>query len=249
MRVLSSIMVVAMLMLTLSVSAQGPGAGRGAGRGRGPAAGMRDMPTSKIVEMMSKRLDLTDEQKTKATEIIESTRAQLKDNVGDVRSCLEKSREAIAGILTPEQKEKMAKLKGGMMEAAGSFAQAHGQEIKQGMQQAGEEIRLRMALNTLTLTDEQKTKLKEAGDKFNEQRKAIMSEVQPKLDALRTETKTAIDSILTPEQKTQLEQRVKDMPKPGAEGRGFQGGPRGEGKGAGKADRQAEQKPGPANSL
>jgi Spy/CpxP family protein refolding chaperone len=103
------------------------------------------------------------------------------------------------------------------------------------------------AAKALDLTEEQKTKLdaieKKAMEKMQEirkesgqttesmrsatpeERRASMEKLRPKMDEANKQVKSEIEGILTPEQKTKLEEKIKEMQSqgPGAGGRGGRG--------------------------
>ncbi len=103
------------------------------------------------------------------------------------------------------------------MGAIGGFLQNHKPELRDRARQAGEEIRLRMALGSLDLSEEQRAKLKELEDRTQQERREIMAEVKPRLDAIRDSVKQTLESTLTDEQKSQLAKRLGDKPRPGGE--------------------------------
>ncbi|MBX7247080.1 MAG: hypothetical protein K1X53_16400 [Candidatus Sumerlaeaceae bacterium] len=207
-----------------------PGGPGGPGRGKGAPAGV---PAERIVEHMSKRLDLTPDQKTSITAILEATRKDMREEVEEARDAMKETREKIQGLLTAEQKEKAMKNVGALAKGAAGFMDAHGPEMRERAERGAEEIKMRVALGTLDLTAEQKEKLKAIHEETRDKVKAIQDEVKPKLDALRKETKEKAEAVLTPEQKEQLEKTLKEMPEPGKDGfrglgrgaRGMQGGP------------------------
>jgi Spy/CpxP family protein refolding chaperone len=241
---------IAALLITLTLTSvaiaqpgqHARGAG-GAGFGRG---GFGDVPTSKVVEMMTQRLDLTPEQKTQVEQIVDRTRGAVKQHSDAIRTEMEKSRDEILAVLTPEQKEKFKEERQQLMQGLGGFLADRGPELKEAATGAGDEIRLRIAMQSLDLTQEQRTKLKEVSEKFREQRKALDAQSQPKLQELRKQIKSEIDTILTAEQREQLEQRIKEMPRPGKDsaGKGALQGRRGPG---GPGSRGAGNRPGQAN--
>lgn len=188
---------------------------------RGGAWKLADMPTSAILNMMSRQLDLTSEQRAKAEGILDAARDSLKKHTEEIRKIVGKTRDDIKALLNDEQKSKIDKMKRGIFEGVEGFMATHGAEIRGELKKAGQEIRLRMALSSLDLKPEQREKLKEAAKDVRERTRAIMEKVKPEMEAVRKQAKTCIDDILTPEQREQLEKRLKDMPQMGAKaGRG-----------------------------
>ncbi|MGI8905366.1 MAG: hypothetical protein ACR2IE_02620 [Candidatus Sumerlaeaceae bacterium] len=217
------------LTVAVTVTA-GPGPGPGGadrqfGRRTGPLAG--DRPTTAMLEMLSNRLDLTDEQKEKIAPILENTRKELRKTAEGTKAVLEKSKEDIAAVLNAEQKGKLKKVKENIGGAVGGFARQHGPEIRERIHDAGQEIALRAALGSLDdLTDEQRGKLKELQERVNKQREAIQAELKPKMEELKKQVKAELDSTLTDEQKATLKERMEKMKDAGT-GRGPGRGPGG----------------------
>lgn len=191
-------------------------AGGGPGGG-GPMGG--DRPTTVVLQMLSKHLDLTDEQKEKIKPILESTREELRKSAEGAKSALQKSKDEIKAVLTDEQKGKLEKMKENIGGAVGGFMRANGPEIRERVQDAGQEIALRMALGSLDLTDEQRGKLKSLQDDVKQKREAIEAEMKPKMEELKKEVKSKLEATLTDEQKTQLKERIEQMREAGP-GRG-----------------------------
>lgn len=218
------VVVAAITLLTASAFAQPPaGANRGFGGGR-----LGDIPTTAILQKLGERLDLTDAQKTNIEAILTQAREDLKGATGKMREVMEATREKIAAELTDAQKAKFKEGRGELLQAFGGFMAAHRPEIMERAQQAGGEIRMRMALTRLDgLTDEQRTKLQEIGKETREKGQAIRDEVKPKLEALKKEADEKLRGVLTEEQKKQLDTILSEMPAPGE----FAG----KGQGAGKA--------------
>lgn len=238
----------AALALTVAVTVTaGPAGGDHAGPlGRRPMAGGPlggDRPTTVVLEMLSKRLDLTAEQKEKIAPILEATRDELKKTAEGTKAVLAKTKEQIRAVLTDEQKGKLEKLKENVAGAVGGFARANGAEIRERVHDAGQEIALRTAIGSLDLTDEQRGKLKDLQDEVQQKRDAIQAEVKPKMEELKKEVKSKLEATLTDEQKATLKERMENMkdmgPGRGA-GRG-PGGPEGHRAGPPRADAGTEQ--------
>lgn len=205
-----------------------PFAGGGAG---GPFGG--DRPTTAVLAMLSKQLELTDEQKEKITPILENTRAELRKSAEGAKSALQKSKDEIKAVLSDEQKGKLEKMKENIGGAIGGFMRANGPEIRERVQDAGQEIALRAALGSLDLTDEQRGKLKELQDDVKQRREAIEAEMKPKMEELKKEVKTKLEATLTDEQKSQLKERIEKMREAGP------------GRGPGKDGSESRHRPGP----
>jgi Spy/CpxP family protein refolding chaperone len=192
------------------LAAQGPH--RFGAEGRAGLKGGGDVPTTRIVEMMSKRLDLSAEQKEQVTAILGKSRAEIAESVDGMKSVAGKTREELKAVLTDEQKAKVEKLKENAKAGVGGFMRERGPAMREGMKAASEEMRLRMVLKSLDLSDEQQGKLKEVESELHEKAKAIQEEVKPKIEALHKEAKEKVNGILTDEQRGELEKRMKEGP-------------------------------------
>jgi Spy/CpxP family protein refolding chaperone len=201
-------------------------AGKGPG-GPGGEHGLRggDRPTTVVMEMLSKRLDLTDDQKAKIAPILDNTRSELRKTAEGTKAILQKSKEEIQAVLTDEQKGKLEKMKETLGGAVGGYLRANGPEIKERVHDAGQEIALRAALGSLDLTDEQRSKLKDLQSEVEKKREAIQAELKPKMEELKKEVKTKLEATLTDEQKSQLKERIEQMREAGPGGRGPGRGP------------------------
>jgi len=182
----------------------------GAGIGR-----MADMPTSRILNMMTRQLDLTADQRAKVEGILEPVRADIKKNAEAIRKDVAKARDDVKALLTEEQKAKIGGMKQGLFEGMAGFMAAHGPEIRGELKKIGEGIRLRVAMQSLDLKPEQREKLKAAANTLNTRTREIMAKVKPELEAARAQAKSQMEEILTPEQRDQLEKRLQEMPSPG----------------------------------
>lgn len=212
-----AVMVVA-ATLAAPLQAKGPEGGKGPHGGffgGGPGARFGDAPTTKIVEMMDKRLDLTDEQQAKMEAIITATREKVQPLTEQIGAAVKQSREEISSLLTEEQRAKIGDAKEDIFKGVGGFAANHKEEIRERVQEAGEEIRMRVALHKMDLNEEQRAKLQEINKSVREKQREIHEEVRPKVEELRKEAKEQIASVLTPDQQKELEQKLKDMPQPG----------------------------------
>lgn len=217
----------AILIAATAVAQPDPGRGFRGGPGGGFGMHRADIPTTRIVEILTDKLQLTDEQKPKVAQIIDETKAEMRAQAGAIRSTLEKARDKMAAVLNEDQEQKLQQMKEGLFSGLSGFAAAHGPEIREEVQAAGEEIRLRMALGSLNLSEDQKTKLKDVEKQLRDKTKAIHDEVAPKMEAARKEAKDKIDTILTPEQREQVQKRMKEMPRMGHDrgaGHRFRGG-------------------------
>lgn len=189
-----------------------PGRIFGHGHGGGPLSRFRDVPTTAIVTRMAKRLELTDDQQTKIAAILDGTRETLRANADDARETLKATREGIEEILNPEQKEKARKNIHAPMGAIGGFVRQHGPEMREKFGEAREGLKMHGALRGLDLTADQKVALKELHTSASAERKAIMAETKPRLDAIRDKAMAAVDAILTEAQREELKERMDTMP-------------------------------------
>jgi Spy/CpxP family protein refolding chaperone len=220
------ILILATALATVTAAVAAPGGGPFGGPGRGLGAKMRPqfgaMLTTQAVEMMAKRLDLTDEQKSKVSAIAEKARA-------DIRGIGEKAKDDAMAVLTPEQREKAKDLREDIEERAESmrgraFRPEPGEDAPPNMKGMGEMMELHMAVRQLDLSDEQKEKLKASREEMEKAGKAIREEVEPKMESLRKEARAKLDGVLTEEQRKQLDkelERVREWRSERPEGPGF----------------------------
>lgn len=188
--------------------------------------------TSRVLEMMSERLDLTADQKEQVAKILSESREAVRAGMQDHRATLEQTRGKIAAVLTQAQKEKAKELRRGVAAGIGGYLDAHGPEMRERAGRAGKEIRLRAALATLKLTDEQRSALKEVAKSTDQRRDEIMEAVKPQMEALHDDAVKRIHEVLTPEQKSELDEKLSKMP-PGAPFGGPRGPQHGPGSGGG----------------
>lgn len=201
----------AVVSLGLATSALADPGKDGPRRGPGKHGGFGDRPTTAVLEMMTKKLDLTEEQRNKIAPILENAKSQLKEQVGEAKDVFAETKEQIGAVLTDEQKAKFEKGKQAFVGAVGGYVRAHGPEIRERVQGAGKEIALRAALGSLELTEEQRTKLKDLQESVQEKRQAIMEEMKPRFEAIDKHVKDTLESTLTPAQLEQLKEKQADM--------------------------------------
>ncbi len=222
---------VAVVLLSVIASAQ-PGQG-GGGRGRGPGGGPGGPEPGAGIGMLlrnsdvKEQLGLTDEQSQKIEKIIEENRGNRPqrpdgppspEEMEKMRAEMDKRRQEtqnkVKQVLTPEQQEKakvlVFQISGGL---SSPFVNAD-------------------TLEVLSLTSEQKAKLKAIEDergaamrevfekmrglreKSEEERRKLGDEMRAKGDELRKATEQKIQAILTEEQKAkaaQLSEEGKDL--------------------------------------
>jgi Spy/CpxP family protein refolding chaperone len=167
-------------------------------------------PVAMQLQMMSKRLNLTDDQKTKIQPILQNSFQQVRSihqntsltpdqQKTQIQQIRESSRDQIKQILTPEQVAQMGNGPG---------------ERGPGMSRGGPGgDPLAWMSKNLNLTDDQKTKLQPL---FADQHKQVQSVMQDssltqeqkraKVDEIRKATHQQVMSVLTPEQQTQMKQ-------------------------------------------
>ena len=212
-------LIVALAALVCSAIAQGGGGGR-QGRGQGNRGNQFAPMTIAGREEVQKEIGLTDDQKTKITELRTATQQKSRDARqaanGDRQAQQEamtkinaEAAKALAEILKPEQLKRLRELQ---IQWTGSMIVVSDKEVQK----------------ELAITEEQTAKFKELQDK----QRAAMQEAQQNANGDRaaiTEamTKNAkimeeeIGKVLTDAQKTKLkEMGGKEMPKPAPAARG-----------------------------
>ena len=156
-----------------------------------------------VPQVWLNRLSLTDEQKTKVKSATEAYQTELRNSASlttpkEKRQANRKARQAyesaVTAALNAEQQQKLAAMK----EEAKQY---------QGMGQAGN------AMVGLNLTDEQKSKIKEIGAKYQPELQKLRAEqrtatdkkaVQAQVRGVNTKMMEEIKALLTPEQVKQL---------------------------------------------
>lgn len=162
--------------------------------------------------MMARELNLSEEQKKQAKTIHEDTRKKMQElnkNEGitvkeqrDRKAAIQKERKAkMDGLLTAEQKTKMAQLKAD-------------QKIKREEQYAK---RLEKMKTNLSLTDEQVAKLKAQrasnqakAEKIKNNEKLSREQKKEQMMALKTEAKEQRSKTFTPDQLKKMEEMKKN---------------------------------------
>lgn len=174
-----------------------------------------DMPTTPILNMLQKRLDLTEEQSSRVEQILSDAKAEIRQPAEQIKQVFERTHSQIRDVLTPDQQEEAQRMKRGLFEGVAGFAQDHKERLRESAAKAGDEIRLRVAISELDLTDEQRQELEEIRETTREKREEIQEALRPKMDELRENARNQIESVLTEEQRTELEKKIQEMPKPG----------------------------------
>jgi periplasmic protein CpxP/Spy len=181
--------------------------------------GMHRDPVAMRLQMMSQKLNLTDDQKTKIQPILQNEIQQVRaihqntslsadQQKAQIQKVHQDTRDQVKQILTPEQVAEMGK--------------APGKGPNMAQRGAGHDPLAAMSKN-LNLTDEQKSKLQPL---FEDQRKQVQSVMQDssltqeqkraKVEEIRKATHQQVMSVLTPEQQNQMKQmRGKHMHRPG----------------------------------
>jgi hypothetical protein len=205
MKALNRIAISMGLLLALGITAQaqqpppaapGGGGGGGArqGRGGGRGATLATLPISAIDAVVT----LTDDEKTKITKIQEDYKTAAKAAAGDrtaMREASTKATEDIQGVLTSDQKTKWTEMAPSVMLLAQS------RTIPPAV------------LADVKLTADQWTKIKAAATDYNDKWKAVaQADRQTERPKLIAEFKTAVEAVLTADQKAIIEK----APKPGA---------------------------------
>ena len=218
---------------SLAQAPQGGGQAPGGARGGQRRFGMRPLTVADIpVSILNKELKLTDEQKTKISDIHDKLTAQVKENTpappaAGEQPDFQKMRDArqkinelntqatkdIEAVLTDDQKAKLPDLFKGL----------------QVYRSAGIPLEI---VNDIKLTDDQKKKITDITDenqkavaaKFQEaqnggDRQAVMTAIQQ----MQKDTQEKIKAVLTDDQKKTLEKYLKDHPQPPTGFGGFGG--------------------------
>lgn len=171
------------------------------------------------IQRMSQHLNLTEDQKSKITPILQSQMEQARSIRQDtsltpdqrrakMKELRESTRSQIEPILTPEQREKMENFAQRRKEMRG------GREM--GMGSARQMDRLSQKLN---LTDEQKSKLQPLFEEHRKQMQSLWQDTsltpeqrREKAKELRQANHQQMLAILTPEQQQKLQQMRADRP-------------------------------------
>jgi len=161
---------------------------------------------------MTNYLELKPEQQSKIRDILESAKAELGESISSIREFGEKTRERIREVLTEEQRAKLDRLRDNARGTGKEMLQSYGPQMREGAKRTGEEARLRFALRSLNLTDEQRQRIEAVQKETAQKIKSITDEVRPKIQAARDDAKKKIDEILTPEQRAQLRLQLEKMP-------------------------------------
>jgi Spy/CpxP family protein refolding chaperone len=182
---------------TATPQAGGARQGRGQGRGGARGASVATMP----IGTLSYLVNLKDDQKTKITDIQTKLKDDVKGATGDRTKITElntKARMDVEAILTDEQKNKLKEL----MPVVTLLQQSRAIPLA--------------VIPDLKLTDEQKTKIKDAAKETQEKITAIpRAERQTGRPPLLADFKTKVEGILTDEQKkTIVEKAPKARPAP-----------------------------------
>ena len=198
----------------------------------GPGGHMGEHPGGNPLEMLSKRLNLTEEQKAKIKPIIEEGMPQIKaiheEAMKKIKAVTDGIHEKIKPILTPEQQQKLEDLKKEMQNrphpwGPGGFhgprgggqgedanAGEPGGPGKQGVRGGGFGDRL---IKDLNLTPDQQAKVKPILEDTRSKMKALHedSSLTPdqrreKAKEIREANRAKLKEVLTPEQQQKLDQ-------------------------------------------
>jgi len=195
------------------------------------------------MEMLSKRLNLTDDQKAKIQPILDEGTPKIKaiheEAMKQIKAVMEGIHEKIKPILTPEQQQKLEDLKKEMENrphwgpgANGPHGNAGGGENKQqdaatgpgkqGMRGGGFGERLTKELN---LTPEQQAQVKPIMEDTRSKMKALHEDTtltpeqrRAKAKEVREANRAKIKALLTPEQQQKMEQLKKEHGEHGEQG-------------------------------
>jgi Spy/CpxP family protein refolding chaperone len=162
--------------------------------------------------MLSKRLDLSSEQQSHIVQIVSDAKDKVKEPAKQIRDEFKETRDRIAEVLTDEQKQKLEKGKDALVGGLRNFADENRDDIRERLQGAGDEIRMHMALNKLSLSEDQREKLHEIEKSTHDEVRKLHESLEPKLKELREETNKKVRETLTDEQRSQLEKELTNMP-------------------------------------
>jgi Spy/CpxP family protein refolding chaperone len=215
------VMIAAISIFSAGAFAQGQGQGQGRGQGRGQGQG-RMMMGPQLIERFHNavnELGLSDEQKPKVDEIFAKAKddfAKLQPELQDlpmqergqrVREFTQKLVSDVKGVLNDQQKADFDK------RVAELQAQRGG---GQGAGQGGQMRRMRDAVASLQLTDEQKPKVEEILTKAEKDAEQARQESQGDPEAMREKARaiaqntiTALEQVLTPEQQQQFRESMR----------------------------------------
>jgi Spy/CpxP family protein refolding chaperone len=202
-----TIAILAALMLgcAAAFAAAAPDANSPGHRNRGPAA---NRPAHDMLQQLSEKLNLTEEQKTKVKAILADEATEIKavhadtaltteQKAAKVKEIRDSSREKINALLTPEQQKKFAEMKG---QAAGRTREAF-------------QNRMAALAEKLNLTEEQKTAIKPIMAAEANEIKAVGQDTslskeqkQTKIAGIREASDKQINALLTPEQQAKWAQ-------------------------------------------
>lgn len=216
--------VLALLAGTVEISPAQPGPGAKWGQGkRHHKARAHRMGPGAHLDMLTARLSLTDEQRIKILPILDEQFAKKREVYKDgsltrdqrrvkMREISDTYHERITAVLTPEQKEKAAKMKEYAATRAKARKDGKTGRYERGMRAMDPANQLgRMSVN-LGLTEEQKTKISPILEEQSKEMKAVHDDAKltrdqriRKIQELRAKHKEQIETILTPEQKSKLE--------------------------------------------
>jgi Spy/CpxP family protein refolding chaperone len=207
---------------------RGPG-----GPGEFGPAGMLKM-FDRVAEMLPKKLELTEEQKTQFQDIVKTNRAELEEIVKKLEAQRQKFDTDLNAILTPEQKEKFEQIKQRREKMMKQHMMGEGMEEGRGgpgvMMKAIKELNLpeERAAKVNEILADAKAKFKEAPKGDPEARREMMRNMMGK-----------IGEILTPEEMDKLKDAMREQMKERGQMKGMRGemrgkhgrgmGPKGEG--------------------
>jgi hypothetical protein len=229
-----------------------PGAAGGPEGRRPDAAGMLER-----IESALNDLKLSEEQKTKARELLDKVHKAADEAKGDnaragMGKMMTELREGLDGLLTEEQRKQLAEkapfLAGGGPGGPGAGrpgGRPGGPGAPGGGQGAGArpavmQKAMAAALEKVGLSDEQKTKLKALSEEFEKKTRSIIEEgkgdraaIGEKLRPLAEERRTKMAEILSTEQMTKFQTAIQEeLQKARGENGGAPGGPNGRRPGA-----------------
>ncbi len=193
--------------------------------------GRRGAAIVERVEQAMQDLGLSDEQKTQVREILEMTRAEVREVMQElrdldpqerrqrIREMTEQLNDEIMGLLDEDQKTAFREKIDALRERAGQFAREARQPGTQPAGRVGAMVeQLRDAIEQLQLSDDQKAKAEQVlGDMriklriLREEAAGDMEQIRDKAREIFNDTRQDLQEMLTPEQQQKLRELMENV--------------------------------------